>query len=221
MNKEKMLEAFGDIDPKYVREAKPSARPRYMRWVGTAAAAAVLVLGLAAVLPKLIKQGPVVGNSSESDPNITDAPPGEAPGGEYSGMPGAPVGEADGVYAGSNGKGSPESTDELTVLVEEADCIVLAGFEGIDGELARYSLLENIKGEMPETFAVKNGVHTVEEGRYLLFLKRGVQYYDSCGVSAALIETADSVSAVNMPEGCSECGFDAVAELVKEIVNND
>ncbi len=79
MNKEKMLESLGDIDPELVREAEPKARrPRYIRYIGCAAAALVVVIGAAFVIPKLIR-------GSQNPPEINaNADPGSA---TYGGMP--------------------------------------------------------------------------------------------------------------------------------------
>ncbi|MBR4659710.1 MAG: hypothetical protein IKP26_10685 [Clostridia bacterium] len=55
MNKEKLLKAIGDIDPAFVREAEPGSRKRSaLSWALPAAAAFVLTLGLALVLPRVL-----------------------------------------------------------------------------------------------------------------------------------------------------------------------
>ncbi|MBO6061283.1 MAG: hypothetical protein J6P98_04120 [Clostridia bacterium] len=55
MNKEKILENVGEIDPRFIREAAPSPRRRMLRIAAAAAAVVLLAVGLALVLPKLVK----------------------------------------------------------------------------------------------------------------------------------------------------------------------
>lgn len=233
MNKEKMLEAFGDIDPEYVREAKPSARPRYMRWVGTAAAAAVLVLGLAAVLPKLIgkpgaNSAPTetekiagIGTVSPSpeDPAVTEDQNAGAAG--ANGLPNGGMygGEPNGAYLG--GAHIDDSMrEELKALVENADIVAVACCEWTSGEdRPLYTLEEAIKGELPESFTVKNGVKAVEKAHYLLFLS-GADATGEYGFIAAMISSTDTQNAVNMPAGFVEVDFFEVAALAAELAAN-
>lgn len=234
MKTEQMLEKLGDIAPEFIEEAAPRKRRSPMGYASAAAAALVLVLGVGLVLKTFVFPGAdnAVGDatphsaerpeSAEMSADFTECP-GAA--GEIDGVPTAPEDGAGGSYTGNIGGADIQAfSDELAALVNDAECIVIARCIGFEDELTRYALIENVKGEMPETFAVKNGVHTVEEGRCLLFLQHDGRHYDSTGVStikAALVEDEDSVFAVDMPEGCSDCGFEAVTELVKEIVGND
>lgn len=72
MNKEKLLKAIGDIDPAFVREAEPGSRKRSaLSWALPAAAAFVLTLGLALVLPR------VLGEASPGEAALGEAVPGE------------------------------------------------------------------------------------------------------------------------------------------------
>lgn len=231
MNKERMLEAIGDIDAEFIREAKPAARGRFLRYAGPIAAAAVLVFGLAFVLPKQIKTAP----GSNSDPQVTEktadintstpAPddPSAALGPDPVGTDanGGPFGGAPNGYYGGVGTAIDSSMRaELKALVDRADIVAVAYCEWTGEESPVYTLEEAIKGEPPESFTVKNGVKAFEKAHYLLFLS-GADAAGEYGFIAAMISSNESQSTVNMPESFLEADFFATAALAAELAADE
>lgn len=71
MNKDKIIETMGDMDPKFVKEARPKSRSQIALRVGALAAALLLLAGVCFAIPKLVKNG----NMQEAhNPSVTDDP---------------------------------------------------------------------------------------------------------------------------------------------------
>lgn len=80
MNKEQLIEYFGDIDEHYVKEAAPGNRPAKKRWwvlAGAAAAVVVLVAAVTANIPALWG-APEPGPAAVEDPKLDEIIGGEA-----------------------------------------------------------------------------------------------------------------------------------------------
>ncbi|MBR3382743.1 MAG: hypothetical protein IKG85_06895 [Clostridia bacterium] len=226
MNKERMLEAIGDIDPAFIREAAPKRRSRFMPYLGAAAAALVLVFGLALILPKLLKPSAEQpkGNSSAQAPTVTAGSQTEPSDDTPSGVAALPTGFAPALPGDSYGSpGFPEAMpDELAQglreLADSAEFIALADNDGANGEKPVYTLVGSIKGDLPEEFIVTDGVTDHGAARLLLFLKSGVN--GEYGLIAAMLEGENGTAAANMPEGSLDAGCGAVTEFVREYAGN-
>lgn len=233
MNKERMLEAIGDIDAEFIREARPAARNRLLRIAGPIAAAAVLVIGLAFALPKLIgKPGSnnapmqtektadlTTATPAPAEPDVTEEPNAGAT--DANGLPNGGMygGEPNGYYLGGGTPIDSSMREELKALVENADIVAVAYCEWTGEASPVYTLEEAIKGEPPESFTVKNGVKAVEKAHYLLFLSE-TGAAGEYGFIAAMISSTDTQNAVNMPAGFVEADFFEVAALAAELAAN-
>ena len=72
MNKDKIVETIGDIDPKFVKEARPKSRGEIALKVGALAAAVLMLVGACFFVPKLIHNN--LPQQEAQAPSVTDGP---------------------------------------------------------------------------------------------------------------------------------------------------
>ncbi len=72
MNKDKIVETIGDMDPEFVKEARPKSRSRLALRIGAAAAAVLMLAGACFFVPKLIHNN--LPQQEAQAPSVTDGP---------------------------------------------------------------------------------------------------------------------------------------------------
>ncbi len=197
MNSDGVIKSIGDIDPEFIKEARPSNRSRLLLRAAGCAAAVLILIGAFLALPGLIGGDPQQGKQAElsaGDPAVTEKAPvaagsngtsagGSAEPGDAAPAYGAVIRD---VFTGANGENYfclRRSTLAQTVSMHHY--IAEAVLEGCDAEtgLLTFAVTRSFAKELPETILVSAPTYsgtslegtrfTLQAGRpYILFLSR-------------------------------------------------
>ncbi|MBQ1520004.1 MAG: hypothetical protein IIZ56_00865, partial [Clostridia bacterium] len=133
MNKEKLLKAIGDIEPAFVREAEPGSRKRSaLSWALPAAAAFVLTLGLALVLPRVLGEAaPGEASPGEKSAAISTEPIDAVPAaGPSAGSGESGYGDIKGNVPSASSTEAPDASEPVRGVwtPDKADPALVTGF---------------------------------------------------------------------------------------------